>query len=126
MSQSNRQPISPGGNTKCPDIELEIATIEMLSHHKLADDALGHTEHRQKSSKFQNICDISVKTEHEFNACNSIDGEKNCEKISDTSNDQTAETKVAPSMGSRSKLIYSCHRCKLIFNSRISFELHYK
>lgn len=27
---------------------------------------------------------------------------------------------------SRSKLIYSCHRCKAIFNSRISFESHYK
>lgn len=103
--------------------QLVMAKCEMVNI-RVADGAISHVEQQEKSSDNQNICDNPVKMENEPKLKRSIVNEKNCEKHIENDDDRTSDTKVANA--SRSKLIYSCHRCKLIFNSRISFESHYK
>lgn len=127
MPQSSSRPTSPGPigvNMKYPHGQLVMVKTEM-GNQKVADGAMSPIERRDETSVNQNTCDIPVKTEINPNTGSSIEVvKKHCERSTDTDDNRTSQTKVpnAP----RSKLIYSCHRCKLIFNSRITFELHYK
>lgn len=123
MEQSNSWPTSPDAideKMECLGNRLAIVKTEM----DLTEGSTGHSEQRGKTSDYQNTCDIPVKKENKQDAGRSMVYKENCENADDSGANQTADTKT-PNLP-RSKLIYSCHRCKLIFNSRISFENHYK
>lgn len=137
MPQSNSQSAAPGSigermdchSNRTAVIKAVVIKTEMVNQ-EVVDATTSHSERSDGVNEKQNICDNPVKMEHEPNAGD----EKNCEsgavkERGDSgggggSDDRTSVAKV--SNGPRSKLIYSCHRCKSIFNSRISFELHYK
>lgn len=126
MPQSNSRPTSPrpiDGNVDCLGHQLVVAKTEMLTE-EVADAAASHSEQRDGTSDNPNYCDIRVKTENDLSVDSLIDSKSNCGKGADSGDDRPPDAK-APN-GQRSKLIYSCHRCKSIFNSRISFESHYK
>lgn len=109
---------------ECVGNQLAMVKTEMV-HQTVADGAISHSEWREKTSDNQIDCDIPVKTENELNVDSPIANEPDCGKGADMADNRTADAKVPPN-GTRTKLIYSCHRCKLIFSSRISFESHYK
>lgn len=139
MQQSNSQLTAPGSvgermdchsNRTVAVIKAAVIKTEMVNQ-EVADATKSHSERSDGVNEKQNICDNPVKMEHEPNAGD----EKSCEsgtvkERGDSGggggggDDRTSDAKL--SNGPRSKLIYSCHRCKSIFNSRISFELHYK
>lgn len=127
MPKSNSRPThssSVDDNMDCLGNQLAMLKTEMVNQ-TVADGAITQSERRQKTSDNQIDCDNPVKTENPLNAASSTVDEVNGEKGADMGDNRTADANVPPN-GTRSKLIYSCHRCKLIFSSRISFESHYK
>lgn len=126
IPNSSSRPTTSGSiddNMECLGNQLAMVKSEMVN--QTVADGYNHSVQQEKTSPNQSDCDKPVKTENELNAVISIVDEVKCEKDANMDDNRTADAKQPPN-GTRSKLIYSCHRCKLIFSSRISFESHYK
>lgn len=127
MPKSNSRPTLCGpmeAKMECVGNQLAMVKTEMVNQ-TMADGAISHSEWREKTSDNQSDCDNSVQAENEPNVGSPIANEPIGEKGAEVTDNRTADAKVPPN-ATRTKLIYSCHRCKLIFSSRISFESHYK
>lgn len=134
MQQSSDRPTLPDRfrpNMERPSNHLAMTNDKTtaikteMSNHEVTDGVTSHPNRWRHANDDQSNCDKQVKMEHEPNAGHSIDVGANRERGANIMGDeQTSDAKIANV--TRAKLIYSCHRCKSTFNTRISFELHYK
>lgn len=128
MPPLNNPPTSPILIEDSDDQSNGSQTISHYNHDgnvyyaKILDSASLPTENDNQDIIGNNLlkCDMlsTVINEKTVEMDENVNGDGQCDK-DDAEDNSGASSEIL-------KLIYSCHRCKSTFNSRLTFEEHYK